>query len=76
MADRNFAGSGRDEGDLDDDLPTPSRSVNSGGPIADDIGGEEADKSALGGNPEPTRVLKQVKVQQRIRTRADSEGAG
>jgi hypothetical protein len=76
MIDRNLAGSGRDDSDLNDEPPTPSQSGSSGGTLATDIGSEDEEKTALGGDPEPTRVTKDNKVQPRIPTRADNEGAG
>jgi hypothetical protein len=75
MTDRKPAGSGRDDSDLDDEPATPSQSGSSGGTLAADIGSRDEEKTALGGDPEPTRATKDDKVQPRIPTRADNEGA-
>lgn len=63
MTNRNKAGSGRDDSDLNDELPTPTQSGSSGGTLATDIGSEDEEKTALGGDPEPTRATKKDKVQ-------------
>ncbi|MBO9379466.1 hypothetical protein GG804_22090 [Sphingomonas histidinilytica] len=75
MPGKNLAGSGRDDGDLNAEPSTPSQSGSSGGTLAIDIGSEDEEKTALGGDPEPTRVTKQDKVQSRIPTRSDHESA-
>ena len=42
----------------DDDLATPSQSGSSGGDLAREIGQRDEDKSAFGGDPQPTAVRK------------------
>jgi hypothetical protein len=66
---------GRDDRDLRDQVPTPSQSGSAGGTLAADIGSLDEEKTALGGDPEPTRATKQNKVQPNIPTRSDHEGA-
>ena len=68
-------GSGRDDSDLQDIEPTPSQSGTSGGTTARDVGARDEEKGATGGDPEPTRVTKQDKVQPATNTRSDHEGA-
>ena len=75
MTDPNTAGRGRDDSDLRKELPTPSQSGSGGGALATDIGSEDEDKTALGGDPEPTRATKADKVQPRNPTRSDHSGA-
>ncbi|MBV9840781.1 MAG: hypothetical protein JOY99_04460 [Sphingomonadaceae bacterium] len=74
MIDRNDA-RGRDDRDLHDEPPAPSQQGSGGGGIATEIGSRDEERSALGGDPEPTRATKQDKLQPRIPTRADNEGA-
>lgn len=62
---------GRDDRDLDD-APTPSHQGSSGGTLATDIASEDEERNALGGDPEPTRVTGENKVQPNIPTRADN----
>lgn len=73
MDDRTRAGS--DDSDLRDQPATPSQSGGSGGTLAAEIGSRDEEKSALGADSEPTRATKEDKVQPRIPTRADHEGA-
>lgn len=54
----NDSGTGAKALDRDDDLPTPSQSGSSGGELAREIGQRDEDKSALGGDPQPTAVRK------------------
>ena len=75
MTNKNTAGSGRDDSDLKDEAATPSQSGSAGGTLATDIGSEDEERIALGGDPEPTRVTKQDKVQPRTSTRSDHRGA-
>jgi hypothetical protein len=75
MSSRNPARS-RDDRDLRDEPEAPAQSGSGGGGIATEIGSRDDQKLALGGDPEPTRATKQDKVQPRIPTRADHEGAG
>ena len=57
MANPNSMGAeGRDDRDLADDAPTPSHQGSSGGSLATEIGSEDEERTALGGDPEPTRV--------------------
>lgn len=72
---RKPEGTGRDDSDLRDRVATPSQSDRGGGSLATDIGSRDEEKSALGGDPEPTRATKQNKVQPNIPTRSDHEGA-
>lgn len=75
MTDRNLAGRGRDDSDLKKEPRAPSQSSSSGGALATEIGSEDEERSALGGDPEPTRVTKNDKVQPLTTTRADNSGA-
>ena len=43
------------------DLPTPSQGGSSGGVMQRDIGARDEDKSAFGGDPQPTSVRKSDK---------------
>lgn len=69
-------GSGRDDSDLRKEPRTPSQSGASGGTLATDVGSEDEEKTALGGEPEPTRVTKEDKVQPPTPTRSDHHQAG
>jgi len=75
MTDIRRGAQGTDDRDLRDDPPTPSQSGSSGGTLATDIASEDEEKTALGGDPEPTRVTGEKKRQPIIPTRADHEGA-
>lgn len=66
---------GHDDRDLGDTAGTPAQSGSSGGGIATEIGSRDEEKSALGSDPEPTRATKEDKMQPRIPTRSDHEGA-
>lgn len=73
-------GDGRDDGvrgdaDLHDDPPAPAQSGSGGGGLARDVGSRDEEKTASGGDPEPTRVTKQDKVQPDTASRSDHEGA-
>jgi hypothetical protein len=72
---RKPQGRGRDDSDLRDRVATPSQAGSGGGTLATEIGSRDEEKSALGGDPEPTRATKQNKVQPNIPTRSDHEGA-
>ena len=74
MADDSIAGTGRNDGDLRDEVETPTQSGSGGGTLATDIGSRNEEKGALGGDPEQTRATND-KVQPSIATRADHEGA-
>ena len=65
----------RDDSDLRDDLPTPSQSSSAGGSVATDVGSRDEERLARGGDPEPTRVTKQDKIQPKTATRADHHQA-
>ena len=65
---------GQDDRDLMDDAPTPSQQGSSGGGLATDVASLDEERTALGGDPEPTRVHGADKVQPNIPTRADNEG--
>jgi hypothetical protein len=67
--------SGRNEGDLRDEVETPTQSGSGGGTLATNIGSRSKEKSALGGDPEQTRPTRDDKAQPSIATRADHEGA-
>lgn len=69
------SGNTASSGDLRKEPPTPSQSGSSGGTLATDIGSEDEEKTALGGDPEPTRATKQNKVQPRNPTRSDYEAS-
>lgn len=71
---KSMGAEGRDDRDLMDDAPTPSHQGSSGGTLATDIGAQDEERTALGGDPEPTRVTGADKVQPNIPTRADNEG--
>ena len=66
---------GRDDADLHDDPPAPGQGSAAGGSLARDVGSRDEEKSARGGDPEPTRVTKQDKVQPQTGTQSDHEGA-
>lgn len=67
-------GAGRDDSNLHDDPPAPSASGSGGGTLARDIGSRDEEKSAGGGDPEPTGVTKQDKEQPATNTRSDYKG--
>lgn len=69
------SGRERDDSDLRDEPATPAQSGASGGSLAAEIGSRDEEKSALGEDPEPTRATKHDKVQPRIPTRSDHDGA-
>jgi hypothetical protein len=75
MMDSSIAGTGRDDSDLREETETPTQSGSGGGTLAADIGSRDEEKTALGGDPEPTRVTKDDEVQPNIPTRADHAGA-
>lgn len=52
-----------------------AQSGTGGGNIARDIGSRDEKRTATGGDPEPTRVTKQDKVQPDTGTQSDNEGA-
>lgn len=52
-----------------------AQSGTGGGNIARDIGSRDEERTATGGDPEPTRVTKQDKVQPDTGTQSDNEGA-
>ena len=54
---------------------TPSESGTSGGGTAQDVGSRDEEKTATGGDPQPTRVTKEDKVQPDTGTQSDHEGA-
>ena len=54
---------------------TPAQSGSGGGSVATDVGSRDEEKTARGGDPEPTRATKQDKLQPKIPTRSDHEGA-
>lgn len=66
---------GRDDSDLHDGPATPAQSGSSGGGLARDVGTRDEERAARGGEPEPTRATKADKLQPRMPTRADHEGA-
>ena len=66
---------GRDGADLHDDPPAPGQGSAAGGDLSRDVGSRDEEKSARGGDPEPTRVTKQDKVQPQTGTQSDHEGA-
>ncbi|MEV5032637.1 hypothetical protein MRBLMC3_001840 [Sphingobium sp. LMC3-1-1.1] len=66
-------GSGRRPSDTLDGPEADSGS--GGGNLARDIGSRDEERTATGGDPEPTRVTKQDKVQPDTGTQADNEGA-
>jgi hypothetical protein len=66
---------GRDDSDLHDDPAAPGQGGAAGGNTARDIGSRDEEKTARGGNPGPTRVTKQDKVQPDTGTQSDHEGA-
>ena len=51
------------------------QSGTSGGRVAADVGSRDEQRTAEGGDPEPTRATKSDKVQPNIPTRADHEAA-
>lgn len=65
----------RSDGALEAETDAPSQSGSGGGTLARDVGARDEEKSALGGDPEPTRVEKKDKVQPDTNTRSDHEGA-
>ncbi len=66
---------GRDDSDLHDEPSIGGQSGAGGGNTAHDIGSRDEEKSARGGDPEPTRATKQDKPQPDTGTRSDHEGA-
>jgi len=64
---------GRDEGRHPAQMP--AQSGRSGGTVATDIGSRDEERTASGGEPEPTRVTKKDKIQPATRTRSDHAGA-
>lgn len=75
MTDNKSPARTRDDRDLRDEPATPAQSGSCGGGIATEIGARDEEKTALGGDPEPTRPTKKDKVQPVIPTRSDHEGA-
>lgn len=75
MADTKNRARGRDDGDLRDEAATPAQSGTGGGRMASEIGSRDEAKTALGGDPVPTRATKHDKVQPYVTTRSDNEGA-
>jgi len=68
-------GHDRDDADLHDGPPAPSQSGSGGAGLSADIGSRDELKTARGAAPSRTRVTKGDKVQPRIPTRADHDGA-
>ena len=66
---------GRDDSDLQDGPRAPGQGSAAGGNTARDVGSRDEEKTARGGDPEPTRVTKQDKVQPDTGTQSDHEGA-
>lgn len=75
MTDQTSGARTRDDSDLRDQPSAPSHSGSAGGGIARDIGSRDEEKTATGGDPEPTNVNKQDKVQPATTSRSDHEGA-
>lgn len=71
MNDQDAKARGRDDKDLHDAGPTPSHGGRGGGAIGTDVGTRDEEKSAIGGDPQPTGVNKKDHVQPRTDTRAD-----
>lgn len=75
------SGAGRrqmtDRKSQDSDTPreAEAQSGTGGGNLARDVGSRDEERTAAGGDPEPTRVTKQDKVQPDTGTRSDNEGA-
>lgn len=65
----------RDDKDQLNEPPTPARSGTSGGDMAWDVASRDEERTALGGDPEPTRVTKKDKVQTDTATRSDHQRA-
>ena len=65
----------RNDSDLPDEPAAPGQSGAAGGGTARDVGSQDEEKAAMGGDPEPTRVTKEDKVQPDTGTRSDNEGA-
>ncbi|WP_022683888.1 hypothetical protein [Sphingobium bisphenolivorans] len=76
MTDKTSGARGRADNDLNDEPPAPSHSGSGGGGTARDVGSRDEEKTAMGGDPEPTRATKQDKVQPDTATRSDNKGAG
>ena len=70
----SVSGRNRDDSDLRDEPPAPSFGGTAGGSLAAEIGTRDEEANALGGDPEPTRVQNDDKVQPPTRTRSDFEG--
>ncbi|RZI67940.1 MAG: hypothetical protein EOP13_27610 [Pseudomonas sp.] len=75
MTNPNMAEHGHDASELRTEPPTPSQSGSGGGTLATDIGSEDEEKTARGGDPQPTRATKEDKVQPRNSARSDHSGA-
>jgi len=65
----------RNDSDLHDEPAAPGQAGAAGGGTARDVGSRDEEKAAMGGDPEPTRVTKEDKVQPDTGTRSDNEGA-
>lgn len=66
----------RDNDLIEDETREPAaQSGRSGGRLADEVATRAEQKTARGGDPEPTRAMKGDKVQPRIPTRSDHEAA-
>jgi hypothetical protein len=63
------------DADLHDEPPTPSQSGSSGSGIGAEVASRDEMKTARGGDPTHTKPTQADKVQPRIPTRADNEGA-
>jgi hypothetical protein len=75
MTDNQNRSEGRDDSDLHDGPRAPGQGSSAGGNLARDIGSRDEERTARGGDPEPTRVTKQDKVQPDTGTQSDNEGA-
>lgn len=65
----------RDDSDLHAEPAAPGQSGAAGGETARDVGSRDEEKTAMGGDPQPTRVTKGDKIQPDTGTQADNEGA-
>ena len=75
MSEQPNRSQGRDDSDLDNDVPVGGQSGAGGGNTARDVGSRDEERTATGGDPEPTRVTKQDKIQPDTGTQSDHEGA-
>ena len=65
---------GAEDPEASKDLPMPGQSGRGGGGTATEVGSRDEEHSALGGDPEPTRVTKKDKIQPDTGTRSDHAG--